>query len=356
MNRSNGIKIPQTLPFKMYACCIPVKGYSRSIIYDLNRSQYSYIPNSLFNIIKEDEGQTVEKIKNNLSSKDKSTVDKYFSFLMEKEYVFFCANLSELNLFPNISVSYFTPSTISNAILQIKDVLKINLPKLIEDLTDLGCSFIQITFHGNESLGFVTKILKYFINSRFRSIEILLKYNDLFSDYELIQLVRNHRRIHHLLIYNAPHSRILKQFHMEMQAISYNKQSLGQSLQSAIKDTTSFRTNVALFCESQEFNSYFNQKVVIDINGMIKNVPNSNLNFGNLNDVSLQNIVKTKRFQALWKVKKDIIEICKECEYRYMCMDNRIPKKRGNKWIHEESCNYNIHLNQWNVSPHTNQP
>ena len=37
--------------FRLYASCIPVKGHSRSIILDMDRTIYYLIPNSLFDII-----------------------------------------------------------------------------------------------------------------------------------------------------------------------------------------------------------------------------------------------------------------------------------------------------------------
>ena len=39
------------LYFKLFASCIPVKGFIRSMIYDLHRFNFELIPNSLYKIL-----------------------------------------------------------------------------------------------------------------------------------------------------------------------------------------------------------------------------------------------------------------------------------------------------------------
>ncbi len=340
--------IPQTLFFKIYPCCIPVKGFGRSIIYDLNRSVFSYIPNSLFELLQDCEGQTISTIKESIDQENWKVLDKYFVFLQDNEYILFCKTEEELKQFPAIELSYEAPCGISNAILQIKDELKVNVPNLIVDLSALGCRFIQVVFHGEGDFNLVSKVLSYFDKSAFRSVEVLVKYNVHFSESMLSQLVNKYRRIHHLIVYNSPQNRILKNFHFGMQAISYNTRMIDYSLKRSRIDASDFRPNIDLFCESQGFHTYFNQKVVIDIQGNIKNVPNTDHSFGNVNNVSLAEVIQTEEFQALWCLKKDDIEICKECEYRHMCVDNRIPERIGSQWKHNEKCNYDVYNCLWN--------
>lgn len=65
--------------------------------------------------------------------------------------------------------------------------------------------------------------------------------------------------------------------------------------------------------------------------------------------VELKGIVKSLGFQELWKIRKDDIEICKVCEFRYMCIDGRIPKRgeRDRFWRHSSSCNYDPLMGKW---------
>jgi radical SAM protein with 4Fe4S-binding SPASM domain len=109
---------------------------------------------------------------------------------------------------------------------------------------------------------------------------------------------------------------------------------------------------IELFTESQKHHSYFNRKVYIDWDGNIRNSPETSDSFGNL--LALENIqvfvdiVESKEFQNLWKVTKDICDVCKDCELRYMCVDNRLPiRRKENEWYHLKECDYNPYINKW---------
>ena len=90
--------------------------------------------------------------------------------------------------------------------------------------------------------------------------------------------------------------------------------------------------NDATFLEPLLF-SYFNSK-------------KENL-FSNEN---LKKIINQKDFLKIWKLKKDNISVCKECEFRYICPDNRVPilNKRSNTYAHKTKCNYDPKTTKWN--------
>ena len=52
---------------------------------------------------------------------------------------------------------------------------------------------------------------------------------------------------------------------------------------------------------------------------------------------------------AFWRITKDQIRVCQDCEYRYMCMDRRIPEPvpNGDDYYHQSSCGYNPYLGLW---------
>src|SRR5690606_37404254 len=113
-----------------------------------------------------------------------------------------------------------------------------------------------------------------------------------------------------------------------------------------------FGVNVKLFREAQHFNTYFVNKIYFDKNGDIKNSIRLTKSFGNIENLhkveDLSKIVAKKDFQEYWFVHKDLIDICKNCEYRYFCVDNRIPIKRNeNEWFNTVECNYNPFIGAW---------
>ena len=84
-----------------FAEIIPVKGYSRSIIYDLPRLNFFLIPNTLHDLIKKYDRKDLKKIYSDLPD-SKPIVDEYLSFLKEKELVFFTKTIQEAKLFPKL--------------------------------------------------------------------------------------------------------------------------------------------------------------------------------------------------------------------------------------------------------------
>lgn len=59
-------------------------------------------------------------------------------------------------------------------------------------------------------------------------------------------------------------------------------------------------------------------------------------------------IISLPKCSNLWNITKDQIEVCKNCEFRYICPDNRIPlKRKENDYYHQTDCNYDPYKNKW---------
>ena len=79
--------------------------------------------------------------------------------------------------------------------------------------------------------------------------------------------------------------------------------------------------------------------------GFIKNCPSMKTNFSKLNENRLQMIIDNPKFNYLWNINKDLIKVCKDCEYRYCCTDCRAGVKSDfDKPI---KCNYNPYQGLW---------
>ena len=104
----------QNKPFVVFANCKLVKGASRSSICDLQRNQIKLIPNDLFEILSIHEGKSIQEIKKKFGNRYDKTIDEYFEFLVENEFIFFTDNPK---LFPKLSDEWDHPSKITNAII-----------------------------------------------------------------------------------------------------------------------------------------------------------------------------------------------------------------------------------------------
>ena len=90
----------------------------------------------------------------------------------------------------------------------------------------------------------------------------------------------------------------------------------------------------------------------IDKDGFIRNCPSMPQHFGNIKDTSLENALNHPDFRKYWNVNKDIIEVCKDCEFRHICTDCRAYTERTH--FEEDidlskplKCGYNPYTNEW---------
>ena len=86
-------------------------------------------------------------------------------------------------------------------------------------------------------------------------------------------------------------------------------------------------------------NTCLNKKLSITKEGLIKNCPSLSKSYGNVNNTSLEKVVNKKSFKYLWEINKDQINVCKDCEFRYICSDCRAFLNHDND--KPKKCNYN---------------
>ncbi len=109
-----------------------------------------------------------------------------------------------------------------------------------------------------------------------------------------------------------------------------------------------FLVNIPHFTEALEYNSCLNRKVAIDSQGHIKNCPSQSRSFGNVNQVNLRDAIIDEEFVSLWRIKKDDITVCRDCEHRYICTDCRIFTQNDNDQFSKPSkCTYDPYSAIW---------
>ena len=102
------------------------------------------------------------------------------------------------------------------------------------------------------------------------------------------------------------------------------------------------------FTESQHHNTCLNRKLCIDKDGYIKNCPYMNHHFGHISNTNIEEVVQLPEFQQWWHIKKDEIDVCKDCEFRHMCTDCRaLIKDPGNVYSQPSKCTYNPYICKW---------
>ena len=74
--------------FTLFACCIPVKGATRSIICDIQRQHFDFIPNALYQLLTDHKQQSYGAIVAHYGDENEAVIAEYFQFLAASEYGF----------------------------------------------------------------------------------------------------------------------------------------------------------------------------------------------------------------------------------------------------------------------------
>lgn len=333
--------------FLVFADCIFVKGKSRSAVYDLGRNDYKLIPNSLLDLVKDFEGYSLSEIQKAYGEENKAILMQYFSFLEDMEYIFWCDE-EEKKLFPKLNMEWDYPAKITNAIIDIADNSKHDFGKVFSQLESLGCCHIQIRSFTEKTINFWIDILEQLSETTIKKIEIITKYTAEYNIAILQEIYDANLRLHSFIIHSSPtHS--FKQKSKYQKRILFVKERIESNNDCHKIHPSYFSVNVQLFTEAQHYHTYFNRKLSIDIDGSIKNCNSLEQSFGNIKDTKLIDVVLQKEFQALWSITKDQTKICKDCEFRYMCIDSRQPiKDKDGLFYHKHVCPYNPSTVQWN--------
>ena len=77
--------------------------------------------------------------------------------------------------------------------------------------------------------------------------------------------------------------------------------------------------------------------------------------YGNINDIALVEAIDIADFKKYWNVSKDHIEVCKDCEFRYVCTDCRAYTEKPHDISGPEStnlakplkCGYDPYTGEW---------
>ncbi len=325
----------------LFSTCIPVKGFRRSIIYDISRNTYKLIPNDLFNILQEFKKLGKEEIINKYVE-HYVTVNEYIDFLIKNEFAF---ETSSPESFPELSLKINIPYLYTNIIIRFN--AEIDYSKLIYEIENVGIPALLLTFEDEVTIAVIETFLNHFYYSRLKHIELVINYNNCLDFDAIMNLCKKHLRINRVVIYN---SKFIKNypFHSNKYAeIIFTNDSFDFS-KGCLFNRKFFTINHEFFFEARTFNSCLYKKICIDQDGNINNCIANNNNTFNINKHTLENVYKNRSFKKLWNISKDQIEVCKDCEFRYLCPDCRaFLKDPGNIYSQPAKCEYNPYIAKW---------
>lgn len=327
---------------KIFASCIPVKGFTRSLICDLSRFSFDFIPNGLAIILQNDINLSLPQILQKYGKENESIILEYIDFLIEKDYIFLCKK-EELDHFPSMKMHWKSPYTITNAIYDISLVNETYIYKIINSLSILGCSSLHIRVFNKGHIKSILKASKNLNTSRIKSVEIVLPYSK--NTEYFLEKIKYNNHVFSVFIFSAPYEKIIE--HGTLRVI-YSTETNISTKNCGIIHPSFFAINIPTFTESQHHNTCLNRKISIDTDGNIKNCPSMQQSFGHISNTTLEEVIKNPAFTKMWDIKKDDIDKCKTCEFRHICTDCRAYLENPDDlYAAPLKCGYNPETCEW---------
>jgi len=312
--------------FNLFSNIMVTKGASRILISDLQRNVSELYSLEFYEVIEELKNKSIESILENYDAESRKFIYEYIELLLEKEYGFISEGDWDRN-FPPISYEYHEPNEISNIFIEINNLSVLETIK--ESVENLGVRHLVIYSHKKLSLKEFQDIELQFAGSALNGIEIFSPYHDDVDENFIHCLNQTAKRIYGLVFYGCAKDPIkfrdIFRFHVQFSSEDLKISSCGKV------NLKYFNTNSRKVSEALHHNSCLHKKIGIDVNGNIKNCPLMAESFGNINNESLEDALAKPEFRKYWNLTKDKVEVCRDCEFRYICTDCRAFTENSHK-------------------------
>lgn len=325
----------------LFANCIPVKGAKNVIVCDLQRSVYFEIDVVLYEILENHSDKTIDEIIEFFGREYEEEILYQLGQLAKEDLVHITA---EPELFPKLDLAWEVFSDITNMIIEYGDYFEEKEEEIIADITKLGVRYVELRFYTEVSHQKLHNILQALRKTKVVGIYLVLQ-NLPFENINMF--LAENQRVHSILLSNA--SETDHERYEKYDKVSVVSNAIINNNSCGIVCESSFQVNLRLFTESQQFNSCLNKKLSILENGDIKNCPSMPEILGNVRESGLTQTLHSKQddLDRYWNITKDQIDVCKDCEFRYICTDCRAFTKNDAMYSKPLKCNYNPYNGVW---------
>lgn len=211
-------------------------------------------------------------------------------------------------------------------------------------MEDCNPMFLQLRFFCDISFKEVKDILISLNETTIECIEILMPFNKNFYNQLLEKnLAIEYTKFKRLIFHSVAETYL--NYLVKIQNVFYTSEQILDNKNCGQVGYYNFSSNSNHILKSINFNSCLYKKIGIDVNGNIKNCPSLNESIGNILDIDA--IQKNQSFSTE-KIKKEDIEVCQDCEFRYVCTDCRAytdSTQRNN--ARPSKCDYNPYIAKW---------
>ncbi len=332
--------------FKLFAHCIPVKGAKRFVICDIQRNDIYFVNEELYDMLTKYKDYSLEEVKALYDNEYDVEIEQNLDYLIKHELGFYT---EESDLFLEINHHWERPESITNAIIEWGKSSTYSMKSVIDQLELLGCKQIELRFYDTISSQKLIDTLRLFEDKRIRNIYLYVKYaEDINLDFYQ-ELLLKYQRLGQINIHSCPENfRTQIEKNKFSEHIKLTCKNIVDNSHCGIVNERFFLSNQDLFFEALNFNSCLHRKISIGVDGIIKNCPSMADAYGNIKDTTLEKVLCLSEFKQHWSITKDVIHVCKDCEFRYICVDCRAyienPTDIYSKPL---KCGYNPYTTEW---------
>lgn len=326
--------------FQFYSNILIFKGATRSILFDTQFKNYFFISNFVFNEINKNIINLKKTKPENLL-----VLKKWLDYFIENDLGFYINNP---DYFPQINHDFYFEGNVSNMIIEISEKNHdiINSKSFIAQIELLGTKGLVLICE-KPVIKNLLNLLKYFEESSIEHIELFLSAN-YFSN-QLIKNISANLRIKKIIFLNSDEKPI--ELNNNSLVIEFTKNTYTKKSCGSVFIHCNF-INLKQITESINHNSCLHKKISIDNDGNIKNCPSMPQSFGNIKNTTLEEALNHTDFKKYWNITKDMISVCKDCEFRHICTDCRAYTERttfdGEIDLSKPlKCGYNPYTNEW---------
>lgn len=323
---------------RIFPCCHITHGYSSGIISDPQRRNFFKVPLALLDIF-ECANEPYWQLISKMDDTSVHTVEEYLSFLEEHELIY---NLEpeEESFFPSISMDWDYPGHIMTSIIVVAKKLSDYWDSIVEQLDWLLCHSLSLIINlwDKHLLNVIFEKLTY---SSIESVILNIDLDDReqLNMEELYAIMQANRQIVKVIVWGSDSDEQSSKDSSIVFRVGHYSNNCCE---------LNFVNNLPFFTEAQHHNTCLNRKICIDENGDIKNCPAMKKSYGNIRDTTLKEAIEKPGFKDCWTICKDQIDVCKDCEFRYMCTDCRaFIKDPANPYSQPAKCTYNPYICLW---------
>lgn len=335
--------------FIVSSSCALTKGASRTLIQDFQRSNADYVPNDYHDLCSLLNRHKISDIAGMVESNSLADYYKFVDFMIEREYAFVSDNPQ---MFPEISKdSCDDENNIYDAIIDIdeNDIKTEKMEVFLTDLKKLHCTDLQVRVYNHSDMGILHHVLNRICNHVFLYVELHIDSPRHVTFEDCCNIILNYAPITNIFLYKSSSntSRNYNEntegcYPLKMGTVHYATAELNNANCGCVSDYSKTYRNAWFYKMSQAHNSCLYKKVALDKHGNVRNCPSMHEKY----DLSegLETITSSPAFRKYWDITKKDVEGCKDCEFRFNCLDCRAHTKGNGLFNKPVTCKYNPFL------------